>query len=221
MFLQLLFLTLALSIDSFGIGVSYGIRKIRFSPASFFIISLISLAFSSISLSIGSAISIIFSEKITSFISILILIILGLFIIKKGLEKNEPLENNKIPIEKNIEKNKKNYSLFIKSLGITINVIKTPSSCDLNNSMYIEPKEAFYLGVALSIDCIGVGIAVSSLKIYANLFPVFIMFFQLAFLSAGMFIGKKLKLKNLDETKLSIFSGLILILIGGIRIILS
>lgn len=217
MFLQLLFLTLALSIDSFGIGVSYGIRKIKFSPASFFIISLISLAFSSLSLSIGSVISIIFSEKITSFISILILIILGLFIIKKGLEKNEPLENNKI----SIEKNKKNYSLFIKSLGITINVIKTPSSCDLNNSMYIEPKEAFYLGVALSIDCIGVGIAVSSLKIYANLFPVFIMFFQLAFLSAGMFIGKKLKLKNLDETKLSIFSGLILILIGSIRIILS
>lgn len=211
MFLQLLFLTLALSIDSLGIGISYGVRKIKFNPTSFLIISLISLAFSSLSLSIGSAISIIFSEKVTSFISILILIILGLFIIKKGLEKNDT-----------IEKDVKNYSVFIKCLGITINVIKTPSSCDLDNSMKIDPKEAFYLGIALSVDCIGVGIAASSLlKIYANLFPAFIMLFQLAFLYFGMIIGKKLKFKNLDESKLSILSGLILIFIGGIRVILS
>lgn len=217
MFIQLLFLTLALSIDSLGIGVSYGVRKIKFGQFSFFIISLISLAFSSLSLSIGSVISIIFSEKITSFISILILIILGLFIIKKGLEKNEETKNNLLePI-----KDKKIFSCFIKSLGITINVIKTPSSCDLDNSMKIEPKEAFYLGIALSIDCIGVGIAVSSLKIYAHLFPLFIMFFQLLFLYLGTFIGSKLKLKKLDETRLSVLSGIILILIGGIRIILS
>ena len=211
MFLQLLFLTLALSIDSLGIGISYGVRKIKFNPTSFLIISLISLSFSSLSLSIGSAISIIFSEKVTSFISILILIILGLFIIKKGLEKNDT-----------IEKDVKNYSVFIKCLGITINVIKTPSSCDLDNSMKIDPKEAFYLGIALSVDCIGVGIAASSLlKIYANLFPAFIMLFQLAFLYFGMIIGKRLKFKNLDESKLSILSGLILIFIGGIRVILS
>lgn len=213
MFLQLLFLTLALSIDSLGIGISYGVRKIKFNPTSFLIISLISLSFSSLSLSIGSAISIIFSEKVTSFISILILIILGLFIIKKGLEKNDTIEK---------EKDVKNYSVFIKCLGITINVIKTPSSCDLDNSMKIDPKEAFYLGIALSVDCIGVGIAASSLlKIYANLFPAFIMLFQLAFLCFGMIIGKRLKFKNLDESKLSILSGLILIFIGGIRVILS
>lgn len=217
MFLQLLFLTLALSIDSLGIGVSYGVRKIKFSQFSFLIISLISLAFSSLSLSIGSAISIIFSEKITSFISILILIILGLFIIKKGLEKPE----EKIDILKIDKEDKKVFSCFIKSLGITINVIKTPSSCDLDNSKKIEPKEAFYLGIALSIDCIGVGIAVSSLKIYAHLFPAFIMFFQLLFLYSGMFIGNKLKLKKLNEAKLSVLSGIILILIGGLRIILS
>lgn len=217
MFLQLLFLTLALSIDSLGIGVSYGVRKIKFSHFSFLIISLISLAFSSLSLSIGSAISIIFSEKITSFISILILVILGLFIIKKGLEKPE---ENEINFEA-IQKDKKIFSYFIKSLGISINIIKTPSSCDLDKSMKIEPKEAFYLGIALSVDCIGVGIAVSSLDIYANLFPPFIMIFQLLFLYCGMFVGNKLNFKKLDESKLSILSGIMLILIGFLRIILS
>lgn len=216
MFFQLIFLTLALSIDAFGIGVSYGVRKIKFNPISFIIISIISLSFSSISLSIGSALSIIFSQEITSFISIFILIILGIFIIKKGMEKND--KDNK---KKFSSKNNTMYSLFIKSLGITINIIKTPSYCDLDNSMKIDPKEAFYLGVALSIDCIGAGIAISSLKMYAQLFPALIMIFQLAFLSSGMFLGKKLKFKNLDESKLSIISGIILILMGCLRIIFT
>lgn len=213
MFLQLIFLTLALSIDSLGIGVSYGIRKIKFKPFSFLIISLISLIISSVSLYFGNIISMIFSEKMASFISILMLIILGLFIIKKGIEKNDTTFN--------LDNKSKKYSCFIKFLGITINIIKTPSSCDFDNSKKIEPKEAFYLGLALSIDCIGVGIAISSLKIYENLFPFFIMFFQLLFLSFGMFIGNKLNFKKIEETKLSILSGIILIFIGFLRILFN
>lgn len=217
MLFQLIFLALALSVDSFGIGVSYGVRKISLSPVSILIISLMSLGFSTISVFFGNLISIIFSEKITSFISIVILILMGLFIIKKGVESED---ENKIK-ELKIKSNKKIFSLFIKSLGITISVIKTPSSCDLDNSKIIEHKEAFYLGTALSIDCIGVGIAVSSFNSYSFLFPILIVIFQIIFLNTGVFIGKKLNLKKLNESSLSIISGIILILIGGLRIIIK
>lgn len=213
--IQLIFLVIALSMDSLGIGVSYGIRKIRLSPISILIVSLISILFASMSVWLGNFISIIFSERVTSFLSIIILIIMGIFIIKKGFEKEDDssIEND------HLERSNKIYTFFIKSLGITINVIKTPSYCDLDKSLKIEPKEALYLGIALSIDSIGAGIAISSLSIYAYLFPVLIMLFQLIFLTGGILFGRKLNLKSLDETKISILSGSILILIGFLRMI--
>lgn len=216
MILQLLVLALALSIDAFGIGISYGVRKINFKISSLVIISFIALLFSSISIWLGTVIASIFSKSITSFISILILVILGLFIIKKGIEKDDdkPIANYDTNNEhKNI------YSLFIKSLGITINIIKTPSICDLNNSLKIDPKEALYLGIALSLDCIGTSIAISSFGRYKFLFPIFIVIFQLTFLLLGTFLGKKTIVKFLDESKISITSGLILITIGFLRLI--
>lgn len=217
MIIQLLVLALALSIDAFGIGISYGVRKINFKISSLAIISFISLLFSSISIWFGSIIASIFSGKITSFISISILVILGLFIIKKGLEKEDNTEDISIPI---IDSEHKNIcSFFIKSLGITINIIKTPSICDLDKSLKIDPKEAFYLGIALSLDCIATSIAISSFKSYTFLFPIFIVIFQLTFLLLGTFLGKKTIVKFLDESKISIISGLILIIIGFLRLI--
>lgn len=216
MIIQLIVLAIALSIDAFGIGISYGIRKINFKVLSLAIISFISILFSSISIWFGNIISSIFSEKVTSFISIFILIILGIFIIKKGLEKND---QKALPESTQDNKHKSICSLFIKSLGITINIIKTPSLCDLNNSSKIDPKEAFYLGIALSIDCIGTSIAISSFNKYTFLFPILVVIFQLTFLLSGIILGKKTTLKFLDETKISLISGLILIIIGFLRLI--
>ncbi|WP_250277944.1 manganese efflux pump [[Clostridium] colinum] len=217
MIIQLLVLALALSIDALGIGLSYGVRKIDFKLSSLAIISFIALFFSTISIFFGNILASIFSEKIISFISIVILVILGLFIIKKGLEKDENEKNIKIPILS--DENKNIYSFFIKSLGITINIIKTPSYCDLDNSLKIDPKEAFYLGIALSLDCMCASIAISSFKTYTFLFPIFIVIFQLTFLLVGVFFGKKTKLNFLDETKISVISGLILIIIGFLRLV--
>lgn len=216
MILQLLVLALALSIDAFGIGISYGVRKINFKISSLVIISFIALLFSSISIWLGTVIANIFSKNITSFISILILVILGLFIIKKGIEKDD---DKPISSYDTNNEHKNIYSLFIKSLGITINIIKTPSICDLNNSLKIDPKEALYLGIALSLDCIGTSIAISSFGRYTFLFPIFIVIFQLTFLLLGTFLGKKTIVKFLDESKISITSGLILITIGFLRLI--
>ena len=217
MIIQLIVLAVALSIDAFGIGISYGVRKINFKILSLAIISFISILFSSISLWFGNIISSIFSEKITSFISIFILIMLGIFIIKKGLEKND---QKLIPESIEDNEHKSICSLFIKSLGITINIIKTPSLCDSNNSSKIDPKEAFYLGIALSIDCIGTSIAISSFNKYTFLFPIFVVIFQLTFLLSGIILGKKTTLKFLDESKISLISGLILIIIGLLRLLM-
>lgn len=216
MFFQLLILALALSIDSFGIGVSYGIRKIDFKKLSLLIISFMSFSFSLISIKLGSIVTSILSEKITLFISVFILIVLGLLIIKKGVEDRDSTEVNEIEIE-----DKKIYSLFLKPIGITIDIIKTPSLCDLNKSSHIEPKEAIYLGVALSIDCIATSFAVSSFKSYTLLFPIFVVLFQLTFLLSGVYLGKKAVVSFIKEDKISICSGIILIVIGFVRLVFN
>lgn len=217
MIVQLLILALALSIDAFGIGVSYGVRKIGFKPSSLFIISLMALLFSSVSIGFGKILVYVFSPKITSFISIAILVVLGIFIIKKGVEKNDVTEEIDIQA---IESEHKNIcSFFIKCLGITIDIIKTPAICDMNKSLKIEPKEAFYLGIALSLDCVGTSIAISTFSTYTFLFPIFIVVFQLTFLILGIFLGKKTFLNSLDSKKIPTISGLILIFIGFIRLV--
>ncbi len=217
MFLQLILLAFAASIDSLGIGFSYGIRKIKISILSIVIVSLISLSFSIVSLSLGNILSLIFSEKVTYFISILILILLGIFMIKKGLEpenKNIATINVK---NTNISKNK-TYSFFIKCLGITINIIKDPISSDLDNSLKIDYKEAFFLGIALSIDCIGICISVSHLNFYKYLLALFIMLFQITFLFFGKFLGKKANFKFLDKFNASAIAGVILIFIAFFKL---
>ncbi len=217
MVIHLLVLALALSIDAFGIGVSYGIRKINFKITSLFIISFIAFSFSSISIWFGNIIASIFSEKITSFISILILVMLGIFVIKKALEDDEIEEEKSLPV---IDKEHKNICSFvIKSLGVTINIIKTPYICDIDKSLKIEPKEALFLGIALSLDSIATSIYVSSFKGYSFFFPIFIVIFQLTFLLLGRFLGGKANLKALDENKLSIISGTTLIIIAFARLV--
>lgn len=212
MIIQLIILALALSIDALGIGISYGIRKIKISFLSISIISIISLLLSSIALFLGSFLASLLSKKITTFFSILILIFLGLFIIKKGLEKDKP---------KDVKLNEQNkiYSFFIRSLGITIKVIKMPSLCDFDNSLKIEPKEAFYLAMALSLDSVGTSIAISNLYNNIFIFPILVVFFQLNFLFFGILIGKNCLNSFLNEQKISIISGTILVFIALLRII--
>lgn len=214
MFIQLILFTVALSIDALGIGISYGIRKISLHPISVMIISAISLIFSTLSLFLGNIISSIISESSITYISITLLFLMGVYIIISSIKK----KTTSLKIKKN---KKENFiiSFILKYLNISINTIKNPESCDLNKSLKIEPKEALYLGTALSIDSISVGFAVYSLNKHAFLFPIFTMVFQLLFLISGIFFGKTLNYKNSNENFWSVLSGFILISISIIRLI--
>ncbi len=94
------------------------------------------------------------------------------------------------------------------------------SSRDLDDSNSIDAKEALFLGFALSLDCFCIGACGSVLGLNSFLFPLFISIFQLAFLSLGNILGKKLHhLNNLPNNIWSVISGTLLILIGITRFI--
>lgn len=210
MLFHILMVALSSSIDSFGIGISYGVRKIKLPIYTLIIISLISFLFSSSSIMFGNLLLKILPVKAAKLTGILILIFMGIWII---IQANKEKENKKEKMTV--------CSFLIKSLGITIQIIRTPESCDINKSNKIEAFEAFYLGVALSIDSIGAGIGSSVLGVQTILLPLNIVIFQLLFLLIGTFTGKHMNHKNTKNNKWVILSGSLLIIVAIIRLILS
>ena len=214
MLINSIILAISSSIDSLGIGITYGIKNTKISNKARIILFGISFLVTLISLYFGNIIKNIFNENITKFLGSSILIIMGVFILFQSLKK-ESIKNYKKDIVHLKNETEKIYSFFIRFLGITIKIIKNPINSDLDNSKTIDAKEAFFLGLALSLDSFCIGIGGSIIGIDYKIFPFLIAIFQLSFLSIGNIFGRKLyKLSNLPDNIWSIMSGIILIFIG-------
>ena len=214
MFLTYLILAISSSIDSFGIGITYGIKNTRITFVAKLVLFLISLCISTLSISVGKFIYRLFPPFFCNIIGFLILILMGLFIIFQALRESKKTASSDENSQKRI------YNLFIKSFGITIQIIKNPINSDLDNSKNIDGKEALYLGFALSLDSLCIGIGNAMLGMFSFIFPMLVAFFQLIFLSLGLIFGNKLKkVTNIPDNIWSIIAGILLIFIGISKLI--
>ncbi len=204
MILNILILGITLSIDAVFVGLSYGIRGTKIPLKSQLIMCMFSFVLSAVSVTAGTAlISVlpVFAEKL---IGSVILFFIGISMILKVFKKEKP--------KKKIYKPEKIVSFLIKPFGITIEIIKNPTMIDKDRSGVIDLKESILLGIALSADAIGVGIASSLLGICNYFLPVSIACFQFLFLTAGVYLGKVFTNKiKLNEKYMLIISGIILI----------
>ena len=219
----ILLLGISLSIDALGIGISYGLRGIQLPWAAKMITTAISAAVMALSIFTGGLISSFLPENLTKLLGPVMLAALGLFIIlqamlrgrrptKKGTGTVDDCQNGS-------QKEKTVFHLMIRSLGVTIQIICNPPSCDFDNSKSVDAMEALYLGFALSIDSFGVGIssAVSGMNTMA--IPLAAALFQLSFLSLGRRLGGKIAFfSKLDSSIWVVCSGALLLLISILRI---
>ena len=204
MLITIILLALSVSIDSLGIGITYGLRKTSLSTSAKFILFFVSLIVVAISVAFGYILISVLQANVIKIISVVLLCLMGILIIYEALNTNE-------------KKEYKTHKIFLKSLGITIQIIRNPISSDLNNSKIIEKNEALYLAFALSLDSICVGITSPTFGIYSLLFPILVPLFQFIFLNAGIILGKRLVLYNTSLKKWNIISGILLIVIGILR----
>ena len=224
MLFDVILLSLSSSIDAFGIGITYGLRKLKISNISKLILCIISIIVTSFAILIGNNLSFILTPLFTKLIGSFILITIGLIIIfqiiksKKNDKKDIILLNKNEPNSKYIEK--RVYKFFIKFLGITIQIIKDPIYSDFDSSLKIDTKEAIYLGIALSIDSFCIGIGSSILGLNLILFPILVAIFQLIFLSFGTMIGKHLNNQAIIPNNIwNLISAIMLIIIGISRLL--
>ena len=220
MLLNCLFLAISSSIDSLGIGITYGIKNTKITMGAKSILFFISFIISIISIYFGNLLKYIFPDFLIHYLGSFLLILMGLFMCFQSLKKAK--RDDIVKNSKNLEMSdtEKIYSFFIKCLGITIKIIKNPSSSDLDKSNIIDSKEALFLGLALSLDSFCIGIGFSMLNTFSIIFPLLTSCSQLFFLSLGNYCGKKLySFSKLPDNIWSTISGILLIMIGFCKII--
>lgn len=89
MLLTIILLALSVSIDSFGIGITYGLRKTSLSTPAKFILFFVSLLFVGISVAFGYFLISILPANIIKIISVILLVFMGFLIIYEAMNTNE------------------------------------------------------------------------------------------------------------------------------------
>lgn len=190
MLLNSFILAVSSSIDSLGIGITYGIKNMKISLFSKIILFGISIIITYFALFLGNILNSFLSDFFTLLIGSGILIAMGIYIFFEALKKQRGNSN----------------------------IFNDPISSDFNHSKIIDPKEAFFLAIALSLDSFGIGIGGSIGNINLVFFPIFVSIFQLFFLCTGFWLGKNINnLWRLPKNIWSIISGILLISIGILK----
>lgn len=220
---SLVILALAVSLDGFGVGIMYGLRKIRIPPVSIAIISGCSGLVIYASMKAGAYAAQFVSPVLAKWIGAVILIGIGLWaIVQMRKQRHEPAHDaTHSPEPEQIKQEPANLRtvlrIELKRLGLVIEILRSPSLADMDRSGIISSSEAVLLGTALSLDAFGAGIGAAFMG-----FPPLMTALMIA-LSSGLFIstGLRVGLAYADTRwlhKISMLPGFILIAIGIMRL---
>lgn len=193
-FLGLILLTIAVSLDSFGIGISYGLIRIRVPYSAILIIMICSGFMVLLSMTLGTVLSYYLTPEMAKKIGGTILIGIGIFNLVNVLRSKRKSPPEKPSIE-NRKKLEKQWKIHLQKLGIIITILKEPQEADLDNSGVISKKEALLLGLALSLDAFSTGIGAALLGYPPILCAIFVAIMSGLGVSIGMKLGFKLSEK--------------------------
>ncbi len=202
---SLLILAFALSLDSFSVGFTYGLRKMVMPVKSVLIIATCSAVSLLISVSIGHGLARILSPGITASLGGFILIALGVWVLYQFFRPEKEKEI--------IEHEKTIVNFEIKSLGLAINILKKPMSADFDRSGTITGIEALMLGFALSLDAFGAGIGAAMLGFSPFYLAAAVAIMSSLFVLLGIKIGSFFHRFDWVQ-RLTFLPGILLIIIG-------
>lgn len=184
---SLLLLAFAVSLDGFGVGITYGIRHIRIPPRSVWIISCCSGLVILLAMLVGKLLVRWVPPHAASMVGAAILIGIGFWaLIQFARGRDTEPERADDPAGDRSASNviapastedadaipdasskgadpvtsrqRAVWTLEIRQWGIVIQILRTPAAADMDRSGTITVGEAFLLGTALSLDAFGAGI---------------------------------------------------------------
>lgn len=210
-------MALALSLDGFGVGMAYGLKKIKIQISSMCIIAFCTALAMGMSMLLGH----LFFAELT-FISPKILGA-GVLIAIGGYQLIQVLRMPKekaVPAMTGVTAEPDSYktlmSIKLNVFGLVIQVLKTPDVADMDRSGTISAGESILLGVALALDTFAAGMAATMTGVsYYIIGLVAVM--QILMICAGQTLTGKLPSAVLEKVKF--LPGLVLILIGSLKIV--
>jgi len=197
-FIYTIFIALANNLDNISVRIAYSIRGVKISSLKNLWISIITFFISSFAAFFGTIISKSLNNHISSIISMLLLMTIGLWIILEPYFKKE----RNSTIKTNTSEEKTIY-----------NILSEPENADVDNSKDIDYKEATFLGIALSINNIGGGLSAGMIGLNSFFVGFFSAIISFLALWAGNYITDFFNKWNLGK-KATILAGVLLIIIG-------
>ncbi|GAB6926620.1 sporulation membrane protein YtaF [Paenibacillus sp. JCM 10914] len=235
-------LAMAISLDGFGAGVTYGLRKTKIPALSVLIISFCSGLVLCISMMAGSLLQRYLSPDVASIIGAAILIVLGGWSLYQQLirkpdsdvasgnasREEQTISSGEVVMETAAatEVNdmtarneptlipKAVFSLEIPKMGVVIQILRSPSKADLDDSGSISPWEAMWLGIALSLDAFGAGLGAAMLGFSPLGTAAIVALFSGIFLIMGMKVG--LRFASRSGMRFISFAPALLLMVMGI-----
>lgn len=209
--MSVILLAMAISIDGFTVGITYGLRGIKIGLIPLLIISGISSISIYLSSCLGEGIAAYLDEKTARYFGSIILIFIGIWLVYSVFlnynnKKRDLLEQEEVII----------FSIRVKVLGIIIKILKDPKEADLDKSGSINIPEAFFLGLALALDALGAGLGAGMSGISGIIIPIIIGLVSFSFVSIGFLFASKLG--NILPDRFEMIPGFIIILLGIIKL---
>ncbi|MBG9941158.1 sporulation membrane protein YtaF [Brevibacillus formosus] len=198
--LALLLVSLAISMDSVSVGLTYGLRNMKMPFLSLVVVSGCSFAVVYGVMLVGSSLTEWLTPEIGKYIGAAVLILMGLFTLwrliatRSGTEAQESTadsSNAVVATEKQEEQEPIVLLSQFRIFGVMIQILKDPSKADADRSGHIMGWEAVMLGLALSLDAFGAGISLTFLGYSPLLVALCIAVMSALLLVIGIALGRR------------------------------
>ena len=200
----ILVLGIAANLDNLGIGLAYGLKKIKVPLASNLSIAILSGIATLLSAFLGHRLSNILPAKTGPALGGIIVSIIGVWTIAQYFLAEQASHHH--PAHNNREKAKITWQNLWK-------VFENPALVDKDQSNVISVNESLLLGIALSINCLTTGLGAGMTRLNTYALALSIIIFSLLSIQTGMYIARRYAATHLGKHA-NLLTGIILIIIG-------
>ena len=208
-------MAVALSLDGFGVGLAYGLRRIRIPINSLVAIAMCTVLAMGISMLFGGWVTLWLKLIPVRLLGASILLSLGILQLGKAIwNRKEEVFPQAVPAMTAVLPKPVLEPVFrfqLRFFGLVIQVLKTPDIADADGSGVISLRESFLLGCALAVDAFASGIGAAMAGMTFSIIGI-VAITQMMMLRLGQEMAGKIP-ENWTN-KAEYLPGAVLILVG-------
>jgi putative sporulation protein YtaF len=214
--LSLLLVSLAVSMDSASVGMTYGLRNMRIPFRSLCVVACCSFVVVYTVMVVGNSLLVWVAPELGTRIGAAVLVAIGTFTLwRMWLPRRDTDWPDREAERADLTAEHKLISQF-RAFGLIIQILRDPAEADRDRSGDIKGWEAVMLGLALSLDAFGAGISLTFLGYSPLVVSLCVAVMSVTLLLAGTVLGGRVG-RNRWLSKLTWLPPILLICIGVVK----